>query len=81
MKYSFTNKTAQIQEILFVDGSAIKVLPGEVVEVDSKSVFKHEKERCNKFFKIEEKVEQKKTYKRYSEPVLEIKEEPDGGIE
>ena len=81
MKYNFTNKTSQIQEVHFCKGTSMKVLPNETVELDSKEIFPYEKERCLKFFKIEEKVEKAKTYKKYSEPEPVKNEEIIGGIE
>jgi hypothetical protein len=81
MIYNFINKTAQIQEILLIDGNSLKVLPGEVIELAAVNIFPYEKERCLKFFNIEEKVEKKKTYKGFSQPEPETKDESYGGIE
>lgn len=69
MIYIFTNKTANTQQVFFVDGSCQKIKSGESVEIDSLSIFPSEKERALQFFKIEEKeekVEQKKVFKDFN---------------
>ena len=84
MKYIFTNKTGNTQQLMFVDGSCQKIKSGESVEVDGSIIFPSEKERALQFFKIEEKeekVEQKKIFKDYKRKESEEIIEENGGNE
>ena len=84
MKYIFTNKTGNTQQLMFVDGSCQKIKSGESVEVDGSIIFLSEKERALQFFKIEEKeekVEQKRIFKDYKKKESEEIIEENGGNE
>ena len=74
----FTNKSADPQQIMTVDGNALTVSPGKSENIDTANVFPEEMTRLQKFFKIEEvpaPAGYKKTYK--ADPVAE----KDGGDE
>ena len=76
MIYKFKNKTSSLQQIMFIDGSSIKVSQKEEIEIDEDTMYKEEFERCKRFFDIQEveiKIEQKRVYKK-REPI-EIPEE------
>lgn len=64
MELKMTNKTADPQQIMFCDGSAITVGPGEKEVIDLGSVYTEEIKRIERFFDIEEvQVFQKRNFK------------------
>ena len=80
----FTNKTATPQQIMTIDGKAVKIMPGESASVDLKDIYQEEFDRSDKFFSIKDDEPTPAVSSRSARVSVakkEVEENEDGGNE